>query len=194
MTIDFYHKNIGELDQKMVDYFYRRTNTHIDRVCKYMDLIYDSDPKRYYLLPSRKELHDLSKYKKPELIPYIYLTWKYYCQDNKIKFVTSDDLEHMIQVATYHHVKNNRHHPEYHDDNTTINSINSKDRDKPPEKMVDGSKMSETDIAEMCADWMAMSFEKGGQPKDWADSNVNKRWSFNKNQVEQIYEILKLYK
>ena len=82
MSIDFYHKDIGKLDQKMIDYFYKRTDAHIKRVRKYMDLIYDSDPKRYYLLPPRKALHDLSKYKKPELIPYIYLTWKYYCKDH----------------------------------------------------------------------------------------------------------------
>ena len=183
-----------EEQKEITNFYYKRTREHIDRVKKYMDLIYNSDPKRFYLLPSRKETHDQSKYEKPELEPYIYLTWRYYCKDHNMKFKINKTLENQIQLATYHHVKHNPHHPEFHDPDTTIESINPKDRDKPPERMVDGTKMTETDIAEMCADWCAMSEERGGSPVDWAKMNINKRWRFNEDQIKLIYKLLELYR
>ena len=180
--------------KEMIKYFYKRTREHIERVCNYIDIIHKSDPKKYYLLPARKKTHDQSKYRKPELEPYIYLTWRYYCNENNRKFETNKSLESQIQLATYHHCKNNSHHPEFHDNTTTINSINPKDRDKQPERMVNATGMTETDVAEMCADWMSMSKEKGSNPNDWARQNINKRWLFTKQQVMQIYGLLKLYK
>jgi hypothetical protein len=53
--------------------------------------------------------------------------------------------------------------------------------------------MPNMDIAEMAADWMAMSEEKGTEPKDWADKNVNVRWNFTPKQVDLIYELLELF-
>lgn len=50
--------------------------------------------------------------------------------------------------------------------------------------------MPDLDVAEMCADWMAMSKELGGTPKDWADKNVNVRWKFTEAQKKLIYEII----
>jgi len=176
--------------QEMVDYYYTRTKNHINRVKKYLDKIYKYNPIKFYLLPNRKEIHDQSKYKEPELVPYIFVTWNYYCKDHNIDFTIPEDIKKQMQEATYHHVKNNRHHPEFHDDTTTINSINSKDRDKPPENMVNGYKMSSIDIAEMVADWMAMSEERGGHPKDWAKANINIRWKFTQDQVKLIYELI----
>jgi len=181
-------------EKEMINYFYKRTRKHIDRVGKYIDKIYKSDPKKYYLLLARKKTHDQSKYTKEEIVPYIYLTWKYHCDETGKKFDLDENTKRQIQVATYHHVKHNQHHPEFHDENTTLESINPKDRDEPPEKIVDGRGMTETDVAEMVADWCSMSEEKGGDPMDWARKNINKRWLFDKNQIMQIYNLLKLYK
>ena len=50
--------------------------------------------------------------------------------------------------------------------------------------------MTDVDIAEMVADWMAMSEERGGHPKEWADNNVNKRWEFSRGQCNLIYKII----
>jgi hypothetical protein len=170
--------------QEVSDYFYKRTKEHIDRVKKYALKIYEYDPVRFYLMPVRIEKHDLSKYLESEQTPYVFITWNYYCKDRNIKFDLPKEIEDLMQEATYHHVKNNRHHPEFHDDETTI------DRDKPPERIVDGSKMSNLDIAEMVADWMAMSEEKGGHPKDWAKSNIGVRWRFTPEQEKLIYELI----
>lgn len=181
------------VNREMIHYFNRRTNFHLGLVSKYIDLI-SEEFSELKLLRDRIRTHDLSKFEEPELTPYILLTWKYYCKDNNIPFNLSDETEEAIREATYHHIKNNRHHPEYHDNTTTIECINPKNRDKPSEKMVDGTKMSNHDIAEMVADWMAMSEERGGHPKDWADMNVNKRWKFTNKQKDLIYEIIKTFK
>jgi hypothetical protein len=183
-----------EEQQEITKFYYKRTREHIDRVKKYIDLIYNSDPKKFYLLQSRKELHDQSKYKKPELEPYKILTWKYHCTDIGKEFKTDKNTDHQIHIATYHHIKNNKHHPECWDENTTKDSLNSRDRDKPPDKMVDGTKMPEVDIAEMCADWCSMAEEKGTNPVEWAKKNINVRWRFNEDQILLIYKLLGLYK
>ena len=92
--------------------------------------------------------------------------------------------------ASNMHVNSNSHHPECHS-NQTDNLINRDDRDRPPEEMVDATKMTDLDIAEMVADWSAMSEEKGtNTPMEWADKNVNIRWKFKKEQKELIYKLM----
>jgi hypothetical protein len=179
--------------EEITEFYYKRTRKHIELVCKYIDIIYKSDPKKYYLLPNRRGLHDLSKYKYPELEPYKLLTWRYHCKDIGREFKINKNTERQIHIATYHHIKNNPHHPEFHDENTTTDNLNSRDRDKPPENMVDGTKMTETDIGEMIADWLAMSEEKKTDPVKWAQMNINRRWKFTEDQIKQIYELIKLY-
>lgn len=49
--------------------------------------------------------------------------------------------------------------------------------------------MTDVDIAEMIADWEAMSQELGGNTKEWADKNIG-RWNFNKHQKELIYKLI----
>jgi len=179
--------------KKIVDYFYNRTNNHIDLVKKYIDKIYLSNPTKYKQLLSRKEIHDQSKYRNPELEPYIFLTWKYRCQSKGKNFKLPKEIENQIQYATFFHIKNNRHHPEFHDPNITEENINKKNRDEAPQKITDGTKMSDIDIAEMVADWMAMSEEKQTNPIDWADKNINIRWKFTNQQINQIYQLLNLF-
>jgi hypothetical protein len=87
-------------------------------------------------------------------------------------------------------VKTNAHHPESWDNDSTFESINNKDRDKPPKKMVDATSMPLTYVASMIADHLAMSEEKRTDPYLWEKQNVNKRWKFNKDQVELIYDLL----
>ena len=94
-----------------------------------------------------------------------------------------------MHEATYHHVKHNKHHPEYWDNTTTLESINPKDRDKKPEKPVDATKMPLNYVAVMVADWLAMSEEKKTSVKDWISNNVNKRWIFTPKQVELINKL-----
>jgi hypothetical protein len=90
-----------------------------------------------------------------------------------------------------HHVKSNAHHPESHTEQKG-ELLNRENRDKPPKEIVDATKMGEIDIIEMVADWCAMSEEKGGNPKDWADKNVNIRWKFTDEQKEFIYSAIEI--
>lgn len=181
------------IDQEKRDYFKKRTDYHVGLVRKYIDEICDSG---YFTftddLKARKEDHDQSKYHQPEIAPYVYITWKYNPDEGK-SYTLSDEMNEQLRNATYHHVKTNRHHPEYHDPITTIDSINQKDRDQVPSEIVDGTAMTDVDIAEMCADWMAVSHERGTNPIEWADKNINKRWKFTDHQIELIYAILNLY-
>jgi hypothetical protein len=44
----------------------------------------------------------------------------------------------------------------------------------------------------MCADWCAMSEERGNTPFEWAEKVINKRWQFGKEKEMFIYKVLNL--
>jgi len=117
-----------------------------------------------------------------------------------VKFITPPkEIEAEMMAATYWHIKHNHHHPEYWDPTTTIEeSLNFNDRNAPPKKMIDATKMPLTYVAQMVADWTAMDEEKNkkdlGNAKNWADKNINIRWSFSPTQVEFIYKLINLIK
>ena len=125
--------------KEMVDFFYNRTAKHVDAVKKYIQKIQNIKDYDFPDLEYRKNTHDQSKYKHPELVPYVFVTWKHHAKDNGIQFTMSEDMENQLSVAIDAHFEKNRHHPEYH---TT------------PKQMTD------TDIAEMVDDWCAVSEER----------------------------------
>lgn len=173
----------------MEDWFNKRTRKHIAAVQKFCKKIAEYDSARFSELLEKMEVHDKSKFEDPEIDPYIYTTWKYKCKDDGVDFECPKDIEDQMDEATEHHIKNNSHHPEFHCDKET-DLINKDDRDKPPEEMIDATKMPDIDIAEMMADWMAVSEERGNSPKGWADKNVNVRWKFDDKQKDLIYELI----
>jgi len=187
-SIDFYNNEEREFFGKMKKHFDKRTNMHIDLVAKYSKKIAEYDDKFKDLLDRIKD-HDQSKFKEPEFESYVWTTWNYKCKDDGKKFEIPEDMKDMMTKATEHHVKTNSHHPEFHCDQTA-NLINKDDRDKPPEEMIDSTKMPDLDIAEMIADWCSVSEERKTNPKDWADKNVNVRWKFNDSQKALIYELI----
>lgn len=175
--------------KKMRDWFDKRTNNHISLVQKFCKKIAEYDEEKYGELIERGEVHDQSKFKDPEMDPYIYTSWQYKCKDDGVDWEPPEGMDDKMNKATEHHVKNNRHHPEFHCEKE-VDLINREDRDKPPEELIDATKMEDLDVAEMCCDWMAMSDEKGGTPKSWADKNVNVRWKFTQDQEDLIYELI----
>ena len=175
--------------EKMRTFFEKRTNKHIKLVQKYCEKIAKYDEEKYGELIERGKSHDQTKFKDPEIEPYVYTTWQYKCKDDGVEFECPEGMEDKMNEATFHHVKNNAHHPENHCDQET-DLINKKDRDKPPEKMIDATKMKDIDIAEMVADWCSVSEERGNTPKAWADKNVNIRWEFTDDQKDLIYELI----
>ena len=177
--------------EEMRKFYEKRTKKHISLVQKYCKKIQEYDKDRFDGLIERGKVHDQSKNENPEKDLYIYITWDYKCKDDGVKFEIPEKIKDKMNNATNHHVKHNAHHPEYHFDNKDSNLINREDRDKPPAKKIDATKMTDLDIAEMVADWLGMSEEKDSDPKDWADKNVNVRWKFTKKQKDLIYELIK---
>ena len=179
------------ISQDMVDHFKQRTELHISLVQKYLQQIIDLNDKRIdNNLLEKEKAHDQSKYEDPEYQPYLHVNWSYHLKDKGEQYDPPQEIKDQMQEATFHHVKNNPHHPEYWDVETTIDSINRADRDKPPEKMANATTMPLSYVAAMVADWMAMSEEKGTNPADWAKANIDKRWKFTDEQKDLIWDLL----
>lgn len=178
-------------NSEMEDHFVMRTNHHILLVKKYLGLILGLRDDRINNELLMEEMdHDQSKFEEPERTPYIHVNWSYHMKDQGKKYEVSDSLKNDMNNATFHHVKSNKHHPEYWDKNSDNNVINREDRDAIPEKNVDATEMPTTYVASMVADWMAMSEEKNTNPYDWARKNINVRWKFNNEQIALIYDLL----
>jgi Mn-containing catalase len=177
---------------EMLAWFKKRTDMHINLVKKYCKKIEEYDDRFKGLLEQAQD-HDASKFEDPEIDPYVYVTWQYYCKEHNREFKAPEGMDDEMNKATQHHVKNNKHHPEFFSDKE-IELINRQDRDKPPKEMVDATKMPDMNLAEMAADWMAVAEEKGTDPNGWADKNVNIRWKFTDEQKDLIYELLKIFK
>jgi len=142
-----------------VKLFKERTTMHIGLVQKYAKKIAVAFPELKQVVSQAKN-HDKSKMSNPEFDAYVEITW-YYKQKSQGIDVEYDSN---LNDATFHHVKHNSHHPEYHDPKATSKVINTKDRDKPSGVIVDASSMPKIDMAEMCADLCAMANELGGTP------------------------------
>jgi hypothetical protein len=175
---------------EMENWFMLRTQKHIKRVQKWAKFIEYTDP-QFSGLYDRTLLHDKSKFEEPERSPYVYITWDYKCKAEGVPYTMPASIKEKGTIATYHHIKNNAHHPEFFDPTTTLEeALNQNNRDGLPAKMVDGTAMTPMDIAEMVADWLAVSEERGTDVQVWADKNVNKRWKFSDNQVTLIYQLI----
>jgi hypothetical protein len=183
-------ENMGDMGN-MEDWFKYRTNLHIGLVRKYLDKIIGLDLPELNMetLVAEKD-HDASKLVDPERDPYVHVSWKYRMKDQGKEYKPPADTEAKMREATLHHVLNNKHHPESWADSITSDSINPKDRDATPEKIVDATKMPIDYVASMVADWMAMSEEKGTSIHDWIKKNVNIRWKFTPTQVALIDKLV----
>lgn len=172
-----------KITKEMIDWFHKRTNGHIELVKKYCDRI----NKLYPNLHVDCSEHDLSKFNDPEYVPYILTTWQYKCKADGKEFNVSDYWKDKMHEATEHHVKTNAHHPESF--SNEVNVINKENRDEFA-KLIDATKMPLQFVAEMTADWCAVSEERKTKPKDWADKNINVRWKFTDEQKKLIYDLI----
>ena len=186
-----YKENIQKyITKEMKDFYKKRTKKHIELTQKYCKKIFNFYPKKLNGIMEKGLDHDKSKYKSPEIEPYVLITWDYKCKDDNIEFNLPDYIKDKMNKASSIHVKSNSHHPEFHSSQTD-ELINREDRDAKPKEIVDATKMMDLDIAEMVADWCAMSEEKGtNTPKEWADKNVDIRWKFTKDQKELVYDLI----
>lgn len=163
---------IPEATDKMKKFFEERTKSHIDKVEKNIQKVAVNSVHREELL-KRGASHDTSKWSSEEMPLYVWLTEFYRCKNLNIDFSYPEGLEERVSEASDHHEKNNPHHPESH-------------------KSIDD--MSDVDIIEMVCDWTAMAQELGeenGSARSWADKTVGKKWKFNDNQKNLIYDTIK---
>ena len=183
------------------DHFVNRTNKHIALVKKACIKIVEAYPKFKDLL-DRAEIHDASKFKEPERTPYIEISWRHKLENAKGDYdpyigkgyqtpgkLTKDDEN----KATMHHILSNSHHPEYHLEDKSDANINAEDRNK-SDKVVDASRMPDLDIAEMIADWVAMSEElKTNTAREWYNKQNGVRWDFSKHQEALIDNLVHVF-
>ena len=152
--------------------FAYRTAYHIQLVNSCAMDIVNAYPEFKELL-SRAEKHDESKYLEPEATAYVELTWKKKCENEKIPYICHDpNMKSKIDIATLHHIKHNRHHPEFH------------------ARVED---MTDLDIAEMIADWAAMGLELGNNPRTWYEKVSKEKYSFSDKQKQLIDRLLKIF-
>jgi len=193
LSLSYLFEEDEDFDREdMIDHFNERTHNHIFLVEKYLDKIINLEDSNLdnSILEKEKEGHDESKFLAPEHEPYLKINWRYHMKDRGIDYNPGKKIEDQMQAATFHHVKNNKHHPEFWDEKSTIENVNNKDRDKPPEQIVDATKMQLEYIACMVADWCAMSEERNSDPYKWAKDNINVRWQFTPEQENFIYDLL----
>ncbi len=178
-----------QITNEMKEWFTTRTNNHIELVRKYCLKICKVEKYKKtfgYNLIIRGANHDQSKFQNPEFQPYVLLTWRYKNPGLEFSKDTCDEIDR----ATFEHIKTNKHHPEYHDSQVIKNSINKEDRDKPSGVIINAEKMGDVDIAEMVADWCAISEEKKGHPMKWYNDNKDVRWKFSNTQDKLIKDII----
>ena len=181
-------RNMKEMER----YFIERTKKHVNRVQDFLEMAGEFFPSLAKELEQRGKKHDATKYSVPERKPYILLTWKYKMKKEGVDIPINDEESESIRNVTFHHCKNNPHHPEYWDKTLQKNPVNFEDRDKPSGIIVNSQEMDDISLLEMVADWSAMSDELGeNNPRKFADKVIGIRWDFSDEQKEFIYEAIK---
>jgi len=180
---------IAEQDEKEA-WFEERTAKHIALVQGAAKKIVEQLPEFEDLL-SQVENHDATKFEEPERTPYIEITWRHK-DDHYDTYKTPGELEKKEENdATMHHILNNSHHPEFH--NKEDANIDPDNRDTSVE-VLDATKMPATDLAEMVADWQAMSEELGNNTaREWYDTQKDVRWHFSEEQDAIISKCLSVF-
>ncbi len=167
--------------EDLKELFLKRTTGHIERVKQNALTIYRYNPIKFKHLLAQAEGHDASKFEEPEYTPYIQLSYYYMCKKKGIEVETSSDMKEQIKDAVFHHLKNNKHHPEYYYDKA------SRDRTG---QLIDAKNMPIISIAEMVCDWKAMSQELDNSVLDFASTVIGKKYTFSSDQVILIYELI----
>lgn len=156
---------------EMLAFYEHRTKEHIERVRRCLLLLAQVTDHGEELL-ERARSHDASKFGPEERIPYVWLTEYHRCRRTSEPFAYPDGMAERVQRAIRHHVRSNRHHPEFH---------------------ADPNDMSDVDVIEMVCDWAAMAQEfgeEGGSARGWAEKVVGKRVTFNAERSRFIFQLI----
>lgn len=158
---------------EMVAFYEKRTRDHIARVAHCLSVM--SGVTEYGdELEVRAKWHDASKFGEKERVAYIWITEYHRRRRNGESFSYPDGVEGLVKKAIDHHLRTNRHHPEFH--------ANPND-------------MSDVDLIEMVCDWTAVSQEFGqdnGSAMGWADKTIGRRLFLNRERAGFIYHAIGL--
>lgn len=158
-----------EPTREMEILFKNRLQMHQSLVYKNIMLMNGYQSLSLALLEERGLQHDHSKFNEPERTAYIWLTWMYHCKSQQIPFVCESDVDQMINIGWQHHIKNNLHHPEAHQNQNTMQVI---------------------DIVEMVCDWMAIhqeTYQSPGSCLHWAENTLANKWHFSASKKQFIF-------
>ncbi len=198
-----YFGDMMKVTQQMKDRFNTRGNEHITSVKRNainlihgilkdnLDII---DISEFAIQVSD---HDSDKFEYPNYDVQVFRGWQAYSKRRGLELAEcSVEDEALICKTVFDHVKSNNHHPEYWDDNITLEQYSTnyyEQFDNPDFYVVDGTLMSKEGIAEMVCDWTAVAQEFGkNSARDWADEMIDKRWRFTPEQVNFIYQIINI--
>lgn len=195
------NERITEAKDEQYEWFVSRTNKHIGLVKNAAKKIAGVYPEFEDLL-KQVGVHDASKLEEPEKTPYVLITWRHKLENERGEFDPINNKRYQTpgllakedeNTAILHHITTNSHHPEYHLKNKQDANINSKDRDK-SNSCVDATAMPDLDIAEMVADWQAMSEELGkNTSRQWFNKQKDVRWHFSAKQEQLIDGLLRVF-
>ena len=163
----------SEPTPKMIEFYERRTRKHIERVRRCLSVMATVTEHGEELL-QRGDAHDASKFGPEERLPYIWLTEFHRCRQMGEPFTYPPGMEQRVRAAIDHHMKSNRHHPDFHED---------------PNQMTD------VDLIEMVCDWTAMSQEfnqDGGSARGWAAKTIGTRVHFDEQKTQFVYAMIEL--
>jgi hypothetical protein len=134
--------------------------------------------KKYYRRYTNRRLleHDSDKFSNNLIMPYTLVNAGY-----NLGYKFTDYSKALTNKATFKHIKSNKHHPEYWDDNI---------KNQDTENVVNASRMPINALIEMCADWCAMSEELGDNPFSWFKKVNNVKFVFTERQQKSIVYIL----
>lgn len=157
---------LKELPKNAIEHFDKRTNYHIDLVNKYAKLIHDNTD--IQLSPSfldNVKKHDRSKFYSELYYGYLWINAVY---NFKSKY-PNNDIKQLADSACFKHYSLEEHHPEH---------------------FIDCNDMTPSNIAEMCADWAAMSEELKTSLSEWYINVALKRYKFDREHRNMIENII----
>lgn len=173
--------NIGsypDVWQKMVDNFFIIHNAHVEMVQVNMLVFINhfEDPDTKWKIRARFDKHDVSKAEHPEEFgPYVWRYWRTTWYRGVVDYERFNDafaspkVDYFITSGVWHHVKYNRHHPEYH---------------------LDHDDMTQVDLIEMVCDWYAMSEEFNSSIDDWVAYVIPRRYHFSADKLSTIHQLI----
>lgn len=136
--------------------------------------------------------HDRDKFDDDFIsIMYVFITLSH-IPEYKNKFEMDHELRALTKMAIYRHVTENNHHTDYWDTNTAMIDLTHQYEKGfgPKIRKMDGTKMSDSAIIEMCCDWSSVSAEKGNSPQVWFEQGLRNRYKFTERQEELIWNTL----